>query len=143
MERRRLTQSDKEEIGLKCCNCGSEEDLQYHHIIPLSLGGKDINSNMCCLCYKCHQLIHFGKSKNINHSKVTKEGIETARLNGKQIGGVKGVKLVTKKSIVAKEQIKKYSKDFEGTLKDTEVMKLIGIARNTYYKYKKELIENS
>ena len=70
----------------------------------------------------------------------TKEGIETARLNGKQIGQKKGVKLTTKKSIVAKEQIRKYSKDFEGTLKDVEVMKLIGIARNSYYKYKKELI---
>ncbi len=71
----------------------------------------------------------------------TKEGIETARLNGKQIGQVKGSKLITKKSIEAKEQIRKYSKDFEGTLKDTEVMKLIGVARNTYYKYKKELLE--
>lgn len=70
----------------------------------------------------------------------TKEGIETARLNGKQIGQKKGVKLTTKKSIVAKEQIIKYSKDFNGTLKDVEVMKLIGIARNSYYKYKKELI---
>ena len=71
----------------------------------------------------------------------TKEGIETARLNGKQIGQVKGTKLTTKKSIIAKEQIKKYSKDFNGTLKDTEVMKLIGIARNSYYKYKKELTQ--
>lgn len=70
----------------------------------------------------------------------TKEGIETARLNGKQIGGVKGKKLTTKKSIQAKADIKKYSKDFDGTLKDTEVMKLTGLARNTYYKYKKELI---
>ena len=70
----------------------------------------------------------------------TKEGIETARLNGKQIGQKKGIKLTTKKSIIAKEQIKKYSKDFNGTLKDVEVMKLIGIARNSYYKYKKELI---
>ena len=70
----------------------------------------------------------------------TKEGIETARLNGKQIGQKKGIKLTTKKSIVAKEQIRKYSKDFDGTLKDVEVMKLIGIARNSYYKYKKELI---
>ena len=70
----------------------------------------------------------------------TKEGIETARLNGKQIGQKKGIKLTTKKSIAAKEQIRKYSKDFEGTLKDVEVMKLIGIARNSYYKYKKELI---
>lgn len=71
----------------------------------------------------------------------TKEGIETARLNGKQIGQVKGTKLTTKKSIQAKEQIQKYSKDFNGTLKDVEVMKLIGIARNSYYKYKKELAE--
>ncbi len=70
----------------------------------------------------------------------TKEGIETARLNGKQIGQQKGTKLTTKKSITAKEQIKKYSKDFDGTLKDVEAMKLIGLARNTYYKYKKELI---
>ena len=70
----------------------------------------------------------------------TKEGIETARLNGKQIGQVKGSKLITKKSIEAKEQIQKYSKDFKGTLKDTEVMKLIGISRNSYYKYKKEIV---
>lgn len=71
----------------------------------------------------------------------TKEGIETARLNGKQIGLEKGTKLTTKKSIQAKQEILKYSKDFQGTLKDIEVMKLIGISRNSFYKYKKELIE--
>ena len=69
----------------------------------------------------------------------TKEGINTARLNGKQIGQVKGSKLTTKKSISAKEQIQKYSKDFNGTLNDTDTMKLVGISRVTYYKYKKEL----
>lgn len=71
----------------------------------------------------------------------TKEGIEIARLNGKQIGQLKGTKLTTKKSIKAKEDIKKYSKDFDGSLKDIDVMKLTGLARNTYYKYKKELIQ--
>ena len=70
----------------------------------------------------------------------TREGIQTARINGKQIGTPKGTKLTTKKSIIAKEQIQKYSKDFNGTLKDTEVMKLIGISNNTYYKYKKEML---
>lgn len=69
----------------------------------------------------------------------TREGLITAKLNGKQVGCVKGTKLTTKKSIAAKKQIRKYSKDFEGTLKDTEVMKLIGISRNSYYKYKREL----
>ena len=69
----------------------------------------------------------------------TREGLITAKLNGKQVGCVKGTKLTTKKSIEAKKQIRKYSKDFNGTLKDTEVMKLIGISRNSYYKYKREL----
>ena len=69
----------------------------------------------------------------------TREGIETARLNGKQIGQRKGAKLVTKKSIAAKEIILKHSKDFNGTLSDAEVIKLTGLARNTYYKYKKTI----
>ena len=69
----------------------------------------------------------------------TKEGMETARLNGKRIGQPKGAKLVTKKSVEAKEQIVKYSKDFQGTLDDVECMKLVGVARGTYYKYKREL----
>jgi len=69
----------------------------------------------------------------------TREGIETARLNGKQIGQRPGMKLVTKKSIAAKETIQRHSKDFGGTLSDVEVMKLTGLARNTYYKYKGEL----
>ena len=69
----------------------------------------------------------------------TKEGIETARLNGKQIGLPKGTKLTTKKSVSAKEQIIRYSKDFEGVLSDSDVMKLTGLSRNTYYKYKREI----
>ena len=71
--------------------------------------------------------------------KRTVEGIVTARLNGKQIGRKKGVKIETKKSVEKKEQIIKYSKDFNGTLNDSDVIKLIGIAHNTYYKYKKEI----
>lgn len=73
----------------------------------------------------------------------TKEGIETARLNGKQIGQPKGTKLTTKKSLAAKEVIKKHSKDFNGTLSDDECMKLAGISRNSYYKYKRELKETA
>lgn len=69
----------------------------------------------------------------------TKEGIETARLNGKQIGGVSGKKLTTKKSVIAKEIILKHSKDFNGSLEDCDVITLTGLSRNTYYKYKREL----
>ena len=69
----------------------------------------------------------------------TVEGLETARLNGKQIGLATGTKLTTKKSVSAKADILKYSKSFNGTLNDIECLRMIGIARNTYYKYKKEL----
>lgn len=74
----------------------------------------------------------------------TREGIETARLNGKQIGQVTGSKLTVKKKAPAMAAIKKYSKDFDGNLRDPEVIKLSGISRNTYYRYKAELkAENS
>ena len=71
----------------------------------------------------------------------TKEGIKTAKDNGKQIGGKSGVKLTIKKAAPAKEIIMKHSKDFGGTLNDAECMRLAGLARNTYYKYKKQLKE--
>ena len=73
------------------------------------------------------------------HGQRTREGIETARLNGKQIGQRPGAKLTTKKSVMAKEAIKKHSRDFNGTLTDVDVIKLIGCARGSYYKWKKEL----
>lgn len=72
----------------------------------------------------------------------TKEGIKTARDNGKQIGLEKGTKLTTKKSVEAKEKILKHSKTFNGSLNDTELMELCNISRNSFYKYKKEILED-
>lgn len=71
----------------------------------------------------------------------TAEGLITAKLNGKQVGQPKGTKLTTKKSIAAKEIIQKHSVDFNGSLTDEEVIKLAGISRNSFYKYKRELRE--
>lgn len=71
----------------------------------------------------------------------TKEGIETARLNGKQIGQKQGAKLIVKKAAPAKEQIRKYNKDFGGQLTNQETWELIGISKMTFYKYKREIIE--
>ena len=69
----------------------------------------------------------------------TREGIETARLAGKQIGQIAGKKLTVKKAAPAKAVISKRSKDFGGDLNDTDVMKIAGISRNTLKKYKAEL----
>lgn len=69
----------------------------------------------------------------------TKEGIITAKLEGKQIGQKQGAKLITKKEKKAKEIILKHSKSFNGTLSDDECIKLAEVSRNSYYKYKGEL----
>lgn len=69
----------------------------------------------------------------------TREGIQTARLAGKQIGQREGAKLNTKKSAQMKPILLQHCKEFGGSLNDTEVMRLTGLARNTYYKYKSEL----
>ena len=69
----------------------------------------------------------------------TREGIETARLNGKQIGQKPGNILTIKKKAPAKDLIRKHCKEFGGSLSDIEVMGLTQISRNTFYKYKKEL----
>ena len=84
--------------------------------------------------------------------KRVKDGMrskkEAAARNGVllEYGTKQGTKIITSKSIEAKEKIKKYSKTFEGNLSDIDCIKLVGVSKNTYYKYKSELkseLENS
>lgn len=71
----------------------------------------------------------------------TQEGIEMARLNGKKIGLKKGTKLVTRKSVEAKRAIQKYNKAFGGPLNNIETIRQVGISETSFYKYRKEIIE--
>ena len=99
-----------------------------------------VNNYMLNLAKRQIQLAFEQAEKEVSdlHQR-TREGIETARLNGKQIGLAQGTKLVTKKSVNSKRLIQKYSRDFSGILSDKECMKLIGISKGSYYKYKREL----
>ncbi|WP_038005206.1 HNH endonuclease [Tenacibaculum sp. 47A_GOM-205m] len=38
----------------ECAVCERKSDLTFDHIIPLSKGGKDCNSNGQVLCFKCN-----------------------------------------------------------------------------------------
>lgn len=71
----------------------------------------------------------------------TKEGLQTAKLKGSQVGRVQGQGFETKKAIQSKAHIQKMAKDFGGNMTDLECIQLLNISRNTYYKYKRELIE--
>ena len=74
-----------------------------------------------------------------NLHQRTKEGIETARLNGRQIGQRKGTTYETRKAKAAKDIILRHNKSFGGSLTDEETMKQAGISRKSFYKYKREL----
>ena len=72
------------------------------------------------------------------HTRIS-QGMRESKKKGVHIGLEKGTTLITEKSIKCKEIIKKHATDFGGTLSDFEVMKLCGVSRNSYYKYKREL----
>lgn len=84
---------------------------------------------------------HAAENEVMTLRQRTKEGIETARLSGKLVGGTatKGKTRETKKALEAKEIIKKHSKSFGGSLGNIELMKLAGITEPTLLKYKKEI----
>lgn len=53
-----------------CMYCGSIEDIEYHHLIPVSAGGDNRLNNILPLCAECHDKVHYGqylaKNRKIN-----------------------------------------------------------------------------
>lgn len=84
-----------------------------------------------------HQRTREGIRERKEKNERIRMGLEKGEI--RPVGQVKGSKLTTKKSVEAKKIILSRSKSFDGTLDDDEVIKLAGISRNTYYKYKREL----
>lgn len=44
--------------GHACICCAARANLQVHHIVWRSQGGKTNSSNLACVCARCHALIH-------------------------------------------------------------------------------------
>lgn len=78
--------------------------------------------------------------KEVQDLKIrTKEALLNKKAQGLILGRKKGSNIETKKAKIMKEKIIKLSKDFDGNLKDCEILELLKLARNTYYKYKREI----
>lgn len=75
------------------------------------------------------------KEVNDLHQRI-KEGIAKS---DKTQGIEKGTKLITKKSIEMKDRMKRHLTEFGGNDTDLQFLRDNEIARNTFYKYKKEL----
>jgi len=59
----------------KCFECEATEDLQEHHVVPRSRGV----TKTVTLFNSCHQKAHGRDGNGLNHSRLTKEGLERAR----------------------------------------------------------------
>lgn len=92
-----------------------------------------------------NQIIAYIEKKNESKNKIsqnTKLGLSKLKKLEFLLGRKKGQKIETLKSIESKNRILELSKDFNGALKDIEIIEILKISRNTYYKYKKELLNN-
>ena len=62
-----------DKLGTVCACCGSADGIEYHHIVPLFLGGTNKLSNIVPLCSQCHKAAHYGQHKN-KYRKTTHNG---------------------------------------------------------------------
>lgn len=59
-----------------CCKRGGEsyvDSLDYHHILPVFLGGKDTPENGVALCVLCHRLVHLFSTGDLHLPKEKTE----------------------------------------------------------------------
>ena len=50
----------KGQLPQRCVYCGSAENLEYHHLVPVELGGDNRLSNIVPLCHAHHMVITHG-----------------------------------------------------------------------------------
>ena len=73
----------------------------------------------------------------------TREGLITAKLNGRPPGRRQGQQVITEKSVRIRKAILSKSKAFGGTYMDQDLIQILGVDRSTYYKYKRQLREEN
>lgn len=119
-----------------CAVCGKTEDLQYHHWLPVELGGKDEPENIIVLCAKHHQEFH-RQGGAIKHNRLVREGIRKAKERGVHVGK-KPADYEKVMRLIAEN-----STQFNDTSLTTEheIMKMAGVKDVCYSKCKRMLFE--
>lgn len=72
----------------------------------------------------------------------TRQGVAKARENGKTLGRPAGRTYVTKKAVESKKVMRQHCKEFGGSLTDAQCRKMLGISKESYYKYKRQIRED-
>lgn len=142
MSRRSLPQRIKDQKQDFCAACGTKNNLQYHHLIPVVRGGTDDPSNIIVLCEECHKKIHEQPYTpgRTNHGQLVKEGIAKANARGVK----NGRKPFDSEAIM--RAIAEHSTQFNEIgsvgykmMTETEIMDTLGIKPVCYHKYKRQL----
>lgn len=69
----------------KCVYCSSVDGLEFHHILPRSLGGTDDPHNLIRVCSVHHSILHnMGMRGDL--STLTKVGLQKAKEKGVVLG---------------------------------------------------------
>lgn len=123
-QRRRLTAVAKEKIFIRdkyeCQYCGSHEDLEIDHIIPLSKGGNNEDSNLITACHKCN---------NLKGDKDIKEFFKMIERDNKKL------ERVSKILDTLEEKEKEKDKEIEKEINDPYVNPYVNTFKREYKKY--------
>jgi hypothetical protein len=109
-----------------CFECGSTENIENHHVVPRSKGGK----KTIPLCARCHDKVHDKYRSKITSSQLTKEGLKKAKKRGVIIGA---------QGKILAEQNKKDADKFAIELKPTLVKLLESDTKKSYGAFAKAL----
>lgn len=94
----------------RCCEEGGPEYVDvndFHHVVPVFLGGPDTVDNAICVCVKCHKLIHLyarGQLHLVNIDRMS----EREKLKFKRI--IKYGEIIRKGMIMKGMKLEEYKK---------------------------------
>lgn len=116
-----------QEKGCVCANCHVEcgNDIIFHHVVPLSVGGTNNISNIVPVCQSCDGIIH--SLDRTNWKALQRAGIEKAKAEGKYTG--------RKPMDLNKEQFAAMVADYRaGKRTATSIFTELGISATTFYR---------
>ena len=106
-----------------CVICGTNKNIEHHHITPVCKGGTDHQHNFISLCVEHHGMIHSVRPGSWAHRKeLQRIGIEKAKKKGKFKG---------RQPTIDYKEVEKLRNSGLGA---TEIAKQMGIDRTSVYR---------
>jgi hypothetical protein len=124
--------TDKLIIKDVCFECGSNQEIHYHHVVPETKGG----SMTLPLCIICHGKVHNRDFLKIK--ELQKIGIKKAKERGVYKGRKRGAIVNTEKWL-SKPKISQAAEYLKLGYKARDIVKLVDIHVNTITKIKRYL----